>query len=31
MGMVLFADEFGCVPEGRFLEKASIDAGSVLL
>jgi hypothetical protein len=29
--MVLFADEFGCVPDGRFLETASIDAGSVLL
>ena len=31
MGTVLFADEFGCVPDGRFLEHASINAGSVLL
>ncbi|MET0522697.1 MAG: right-handed parallel beta-helix repeat-containing protein [Jiangellaceae bacterium] len=31
MGTVLFADDFGCVPDGRFLEKASIDEGSALL
>ena len=30
MGTVLFADDFGCVPDGRFLENASIEAGSVL-
>lgn len=29
--MILEADEFGCVPDGRFLERASIAAGSAVL
>jgi hypothetical protein len=28
---VLFADDFGCVPDGRFLERGSIEAGSAVL
>ena len=29
--MSLHADDFGCVPDGRFLESVSIDAGSAVL
>jgi hypothetical protein len=31
MEMILSVDEFGCVPDGRFLEKASIAAGTAVL
>jgi hypothetical protein len=29
--MLLNVDDFGCVPDGRFLEKVSIQAGSTVL
>jgi len=29
--VALLADDFGCVPDGRFLERASIEAGSAVL
>jgi hypothetical protein len=29
--MILYPNDFGCVPDGRFLERASIAAGSAVL
>ena len=29
--MILHANNFGCVPDGRFLERASVTAGSTVL
>jgi len=29
--MLLSVDDFGCVPDGRYLEKVSIQAGSTVL
>lgn len=29
--MLLSVDDFGCVPDGRFLEQVSMDAGSAVL